>query len=293
MKDHRLLDGRAVRDRILDEVVERVRQAQATHTIGRLLSVSIGEHKAAAVYVRGQANAAKRVGLQFEEQIWPSTLSQDECKARLVAMNDDAGVLGVILQRPVPSHIHGRSLASAIHPFKDVEGMNPASIGNIVYNDLALAPCTAAASVELIKATGLNLRGLEVVMVGHSEIVGKPAAFMLMNEGATVTVCHHETRSVAAHSRRADAVLVAVGKPRFLRADMVKPGAAVIDIGINQVTGANGETMIVGDVDTDGVKEVASWVTPVPGGVGPVTVAMFMRNAIVAHEKQLAAGWLD
>lgn len=292
MKDNRLLDGRPVRDRILDEVAERVRRAAARHAIGRLVSISIGEQQAAAVYVRGQTTAAKRVGLRFEEQIWAGTLTQEECKARIVAMNDDADVLGVILQRPVPAHIHGRSLASAVHPLKDIEGMNPASIGDIVYNDLALAPCTAAASVELIKATGLELHGLEVVMVGHSEIVGKPAAFMLMAEGATVTVCHHLTRSVAAHSRRADAVLVAVGKPKFLHADMVKPGAAVIDIGINLVTGPDGETMIVGDVDTDGVKEVASWVTPVPGGVGPVTVAMFMRNAITAHDKQLAAGWL-
>jgi methylenetetrahydrofolate dehydrogenase (NADP+)/methenyltetrahydrofolate cyclohydrolase len=292
MKDHRLLDGRPVRDRILDEVAERVRQAAARHAIGRLVSISIGEQKAAAVYVRGQTTAAKKVGLSFEEQIWPAALTQEDCKARIVAMNDDAEVLGVILQRPVPAHIHGRSLASAIHPLKDIEGMNPASIGDIVYNDLALAPCTAAASVELIKATGLQLHGLEVVMVGHSEIVGKPAAFMLMAEGATVTVCHHLTRSVAAHSRRADAVLVAVGKPNFLHADMVKPGAAVIDIGINLVTGPDGVTTIVGDVDTDGVKEVASWVTPVPGGVGPVTVAMFMRNAITAHGKQLAAGWL-
>ena len=292
MKDHRLLDGRAVRDRILGEVGERVREASASHTLGRLVSVSIGAHKAAAVYVRGQTTAAKKVGLRFEEQVWPETLTQEQCKARLVAMNDDRDVLGVILQRPVPAHINGRSLASAIHPFKDLEGMNPASIGDIVYNDLTLAPCTAAASVELIKATGLTLHGLEVVMVGHSEIVGKPAAFMLMAEGATVTVCHHLTRSVAAHSRRADAVLVAVGKPKFLRADMVKPGAAVIDIGINQVLGPNRETLIVGDVDTDSVKEVASWVTPVPGGVGPVTVAMFMRNAITAHYKQLDAGWL-
>jgi methylenetetrahydrofolate dehydrogenase (NADP+)/methenyltetrahydrofolate cyclohydrolase len=292
MRDNRLLDGRAVRDRILGEVAERVQRAAETHVIGRLVSISIGEHKEVGVYVRGQANAARKVGFRFENETWPNTLSQEECKARLVAMNDDASVLGVILQRPVPAHIHGRSLASAIHPFKDLEGMNPASIGNIVYNELALAPCTAAASVELIKATGLSLHGLEVVMVGHSEIVGKPAAFMLMAEGATVTVCHHLTRSVAAHSRRADAVLVAVGKPKFLQADMVKPGAAVIDIGINQVIGPDGETMIVGDVDTDGVKEVASWVTPVPGGVGPVTVAMFMRNAIAAHAKQLAAGWL-
>jgi methylenetetrahydrofolate dehydrogenase (NADP+) / methenyltetrahydrofolate cyclohydrolase len=292
VKDHRLLDGRAVRDRILGEVAERVRQAAAAHHVGRLVSVRVGEHKEVAVYVRGQANAARKVGLRFEDQLWPSTLTQDECKARLLAMNGDPDVLGVILQRPLPRHIHGRSLASAIHPLKDVEGMNPASIGNIVYNDLALAPCTAAASVELIKATGLTLHGLEVVMVGHSEIVGKPAAFLLMAEGATVTVCHHMTRSVAAHSRRADAVLVAVGKPGFLRADMVKPGAAVIDIGINQITGPNGETMIVGDADTEAVKEVASWITPVPGGVGPVTVAMLMRNAIEAHEKQLAAGWI-
>jgi len=256
------------------------------------VSVSIGENKAAAVYVRGQARAASKVGFDFVEQTWPSGLTQEECKARLVAMNDDNGVLGVILQRPVPRHINVRSLASAIHPFKDLEGMNPASIGDIVYNDLALAPCTAAASVQLIKETGLDLHGLEVVMIGHSEIVGKPAAFMLMAEGATVTVCHHLTRSVAAHSRRADAVLVAVGKPKFLRAEMVKPGAAVIDIGINQIAGPDGSPIIVGDVDTESVKEVASWVTPVPGGVGPVTVAMFMRNAITAHEKQAAAGWL-
>jgi methylenetetrahydrofolate dehydrogenase (NADP+)/methenyltetrahydrofolate cyclohydrolase len=292
MIDNRLLSGRPVRDRILGNVSERVAVARAKRLLGRIVSVSIGENKAAAVYVRGQANAARKVGLRFDDQVWPSPLKQEECKARLVAMNDDADVLGVILQRPVPRHINVRSLASAIHPFKDLEGMNPASIGDIVYNDLALAPCTAAASVELIKETGLDLHGLEVVMIGHSEIVGKPAAFMLMAEGATVTVCHHLTRSVAAHSRRADAVLVAVGKPKFLRADMVKPGAAVIDIGINQVTGPDGAPIIVGDVDTDSVKEIASWVTPVPGGVGPVTVAMFMRNAITAHEKQAAAGWL-
>jgi methylenetetrahydrofolate dehydrogenase (NADP+) / methenyltetrahydrofolate cyclohydrolase len=293
MKDNRLLDGVALRDRILADIAARVQTAKRNHEIGRLVSICIGEIPEAAVYVRGQARAARRVGIPFEEARWPSDIRQEEAKARLVAMNDDRDVLGVILQRPVPKHINVRSLASAIHPFKDVEGMNPASIGDIVYNDLALAPCTAAASVELIKATGLDLHGLEVVMIGHSEIVGKPAAFMLMAEGATVTVCHHMTRSVAAHSRRADAVLVAVGKPKFLKADMVKPGAAVIDIGINQVIGPDGQPMIVGDVDTDAVKEVASWVTPVPGGVGPVTVAMFMRNAVSAHDKQLRAGWLD
>jgi len=293
MKDNRLLDGVALRERILTEVARRVAEAAQQKAMGRLVSICIGENPEVAVYIRGQARAAAKVGIPFEEAFWPADISQEEAKSRLVAMNDDPAVLGMILQRPVPKHIKVRSLASAIHPFKDIEGMNPASIGDIVYNDLALAPCTAAASVELIKATGLDLNGLEVVMIGHSEIVGKPAAFMLMAEGATVTVCHHMTRSVAAHSRRADAVLVAVGRPGFLTADMVKPGAAVIDIGINQVKDAEGNPRIVGDVDTEAVMEVASWVTPVPGGVGPVTVAMFMRNAIAAHEKQLRAGWLD
>ena len=196
-------------------------------------------------------------------------------------MNDDPGILGIILQRPLPDHINVRSLQSAIHPLKDVEGMNPASIGNIVYSDVALAPCTAAASVELIKETGLSLQGLEVVMIGHSEIVGKPAAMMLMAEGCTVTVCHNMTRSVAMHSRRADVVVVVVAKAYFIVPDMIKPGAAVIDIGINQTETPEG-TKIVGNVDTDALKEVAGWISPVPGGVGPVTVAILMRNAVVA-----------
>ena len=290
--DHRLLQGAPVRDRILAEVRDRVTAARARHAIGRMVSISIGEHPEVAVYIRNQASAAASVGLPFEQLNWPADCSQAECKARLVAMNDDPQVLGVILQRPVAEGINVRTLQSAIHPLKDLEGMSPASIGNIVYNDLALAPCTAAASVELIRETGLKLRGLEVVMIGHSEIVGKPAAMMLMAEGATVTVCHHMTRSVAAHSRRADVVLVAVGKPGLLRGNMVKPGAAVIDIGINQVQDEHGATRLVGDAATAEVLEVASWVTPVPGGVGPVTVAMLMRNAITAHERQYALGWL-
>ncbi len=272
---------------------ERVSAAKEKHVLGRLVSISIGEHPEVAVYIRNQAKAAAEVDIPFEEQKWPEQLTQDECKARIVAMNDDPSVIGVILQRPVSGDINVRSLQSAIHPLKDVEGMSPASIDNIVYNDLVLAPCTAAASVEPIRETGLELNGLEVVMIGHSEIVGKPVAMMLMAEGATVTVCHHMTRSVSIHSRRADAVLVAVGQPGLLRADMVKPGAAVTDIGINQIIDDEGKSRLVGDVATDEVKEVASWVTPVPGGVGPVTVAMLMRNAITAHERQLELGWLD
>lgn len=289
--DPRFIDGKAVAARIYEDV--RAEFEALGGVKRKLVSISIGGDKEVAVYIRNQVRGAERAGIPFDDQYWDGDLSQEECKARITAMNDDPNVIGIILQRPVPEHVNVRSLQSAIHPLKDIEGMNPASIGNIVYNDLALAPCTAAASVELIKETGLKLEGLEVVMIGHSEIVGKPAAFMLMAEGATVTVCHHMTRSVAAHSRRADAVLVAVGIPNFLKADMVKPGAAVIDIGINQITDANGKSKIVGDVDTQNVIDVASWVTPVPGGVGPVTVAMLMRNALTAHKRQIAAGWIS
>ncbi|MEM9332793.1 MAG: bifunctional 5,10-methylenetetrahydrofolate dehydrogenase/5,10-methenyltetrahydrofolate cyclohydrolase [Pseudomonadota bacterium] len=288
--DPRFIDGRAVAARVLAETKSGFQAIGGP--AGRLVSISIGEVDEIAVYIRNQARGAEKAGIPFDDQYWPGDLTQEACKNKIVEMNDDPDVIGIILQRPVPEHINVRSLQSAIHPLKDVEGMNPASIGNIVYNDLALAPCTAAASVELIRETGLKMAGLEVVMIGHSEIVGKPAAFMLMAEGATVTVCHHMTRSVAAHSRRADAILVAVGIPEFIKADMVKPGAAVIDIGINQITDEYGESKIVGDVDADAVIDVASWVSPVPGGVGPVTVAMLMRNALRAQERQREAGWI-
>ncbi len=292
-RDHRLIDGKAVRARLLAEIRDELARTTGARPIGRLVSISIGPSPEVDVYVRNQARGAAEAGIPFDRQVWPADITHEECKHRIVELNDSSDVLGIILQRPVPGHIHVRSLQSAIHPLKDVEGMNPASIGNIVYNDVALAPCTAAAAVELVRATGLELRGLEVVMIGHSEIVGKPVAFLLMAEGATVTVCHHMTRSVAMHSRRADVVVVAVGKPHLIGPDMIKPGAAVIDIGINQVTDAGGNVRIVGDVDTEKVQQVAGWITPVPGGVGPVTVAMLIRNALTAHKRQIAAGWLD
>ena len=288
IKDNRLIDGIIVKKSIIAEVKQ---YAEEFTELPSLVSILIGDVPEAAVYVRNQARGAEQSGMPFKQVNWPSDITQDECKARILALNDDPAVLGIILQRPVPDHINVRSLQSAIHPLKDVEGMNPASIGNIVYSDVALAPCTAAASVALIKETGLKLEGLEVVMIGHSEIVGKPIAMMLMAEGCTVTVCHHMTRSVAMHSRRADVVVVAVGKAHLVKQDMIKPGAVVIDIGINQIDTPEGQK-IVGDVDTDSVINIAGWITPVPGGVGPVTVAILMRNAMVAHKRQISAGWL-
>ena len=181
MKDNRLIDGRSVQKRILQEVRDATDELRDAGTnIGKLVSICIGEVPEADVYIRNQERGAEACGIPFERVNWPSDITQADCKAALLEMNDQADVLGVILQRPVPDHINLRSLQSAIHPLKDVEGMNPASIGNIVYNDIALAPCTAAAAVELLRETGLKLEGLEVVMIGHSEIVGKPAAMLLM-----------------------------------------------------------------------------------------------------------------
>jgi methylenetetrahydrofolate dehydrogenase (NADP+)/methenyltetrahydrofolate cyclohydrolase len=281
---HKLLDGRRVAAEILDGVAREAAALAEQGWAPRLVSVTVGDTQAVAVYVRNQRRRAEAAGIAFEERNFPAEVTRAELVAALRAMNSDPRVTGVIIQRPVPGHLSIRDLQMTIHPLKDVEGMHPASIGNIVYNDLDLAPCTALASVELLKRTPLGLKGLEVVVIGHSEIVGKPIAFMLMAEGATVTVCHHMTRNLATHSRRAVAVFVAVGKAGLVTAEMIKPGAAVIDIGINQL--ADGR--IVGDADFASCAAVAGWITPVPGGVGPVTVAILMRNAVIAARRQKA-----
>ncbi|HSF93458.1 MAG TPA: bifunctional 5,10-methylenetetrahydrofolate dehydrogenase/5,10-methenyltetrahydrofolate cyclohydrolase [Thermohalobaculum sp.] len=281
---HKLLDGRRAATDIMVTVANDVRSLADRGWAPRLVSITVGDVDAVAVYVRNQRRKAEAAGIAFEERHFPADVSRAEMVAALGAMNADPRITGVIIQRPVPEHLSVRDLQMAIHPLKDVEGMHPASIGNIVYNDIDLAPCTALASVELLKRTPLGLKGLEVVVIGHSEIVGKPIAFMLMAEGATVTVCHHMTRNLASHSRRADAVFVAVGKPGLVTGEMIKPGAAVIDIGINQMPDGG----IVGDADFDSCAEVAGWITPVPGGVGPVTVAILMRNAVTAARRQKA-----
>lgn len=282
---HNALLGKPVADEITASVYKGVENLAAQGWPVKLVSITVGDVPAVSLYVRNQARGAARAGITFEERNLPESVSRLEMLGLLAALNTDPRVTGIIIQRPVPKHLNIRELQTAIHPLKDVEGMHPASIGNIVYRDAALAPCTAAASVELLKRTGLKLEGLEVVVIGHSEIVGKPIAFLLMAEGATVTVCHHMTRNLAVHSRAADAVFIAVGKPRFITANMIKPGAAVIDIGINQIE-ENGQNVTVGDVDYAACAETAGWITPVPGGVGPVTVAILMRNALTAARAQ-------
>ena len=256
----------------------------------RLISIDVGDSEAVSLYIKNQQRAAEKVGIEFEHHHYPSNITQREMLAAIQALNVDPRVTGIILQRPVPHTLDLEELENTIHHIKDVEGMSSSNIGNIVYGDSSLGPCTSLASVELLRSTGLNLRGLEVVVVGHSEIVGKPVALLLIEELATVTICHHGTRNLTYHTRQADALFIAVGKPGLITADMVKPGAAVIDIGINQVDvvlpDGTHTTKVVGDVDFEGVHEVAGWITPVPGGVGPMTVAMLLRNTVVATERQ-------
>jgi methylenetetrahydrofolate dehydrogenase (NADP+)/methenyltetrahydrofolate cyclohydrolase len=256
----------------------------------RLVSVEIGSSAAAARYINNQRRVCSQVEVGYETRAYPAEITQGEVMAVIQALNADPRVTGIILQRPIPKHLDLEALQNAIHFNKDVEGMNAINIGKIVYGNFALGPCTSLAAVALLKSTGLKLEGLEVVVVGHSEIVGKPVALVLMEQLATVTICHHATHNLAYHTRQADALIVAVGRPGLIRGEMVKPGAAVIDIGINQIevdTPDGGkQAKIVGDVDFDSVHEVAGWLTPVPGGVGPVTVAMLLRNTVLATERQ-------
>ncbi len=284
---HKDLDGKRIAadmNAASNDDVERLKEGGWAP---RLISVVIGDVDAVEIYVRNQKRAAEKIGIAFDERDFPADITEPEMIAAIQAMNADPRVTGIIIQRPVPEQINVKRLQSAIHPLKDVEGLHPASIGNIVYNEIELGPCTAMASVHMLRKTGLSLSGLEVVVVGHSEIVGKPIAFLLMAEGATVTVCHHMTRNLAVHCRQADAVFVAVGKPGLVTGNMIKPGAAVIDIGINRIEDAAGNGRTVGDCDYESCSDVAGWITPVPGGVGPVTVAMLMHNTVTAAKRQM------
>jgi methylenetetrahydrofolate dehydrogenase (NADP+)/methenyltetrahydrofolate cyclohydrolase len=277
-----LIDGKAIAARMLAETCAAAADLADAGWQPRLISISVGDVAAAELYVRNQQRQAEAAGVAFEARNYPAIISLEQLTGVLAGLNADPRVNGIIIQRPLPAHIPVKTLQKAVHPLKDVEGMHPSSIGNIVYNDLALGPCTAVAAVEILKTLPLKVEGLDVCVIGHSEIVGKPIAFLMMGLGATVTVCHHMTRQVAVHSRAADAVFVAVGKPGLVTGAMLKPGAALIDIGINRVEGKT-----VGDADFASCAEVAGWITPVPGGVGPVTVAILMKNAVLATRMQM------
>lgn len=269
------IDGReiakAIRLGVKEEISTLVRKPA-------LAVVMVGENPASVVYVRNKIKACQEVGITSIERVMPQD-STEECLLETIrALNEDNGIDGILVQLPLPAHINAKAVLEAIDPNKDVDGFHIFNTGKLFTTGEGFKPCTPAGIIELLKATGTPIAGRHAVILGRSNIVGKPMAMLLLQENATVTITHSHTQELAAHTRQADILVAAIGRAKFVTADMIKPGAVVIDVGMNR--DENGK--LCGDVDTDAVKEVASWVTPVPGGVGPMTIAMLMVNTLTS-----------
>jgi len=275
----RLVDGKELSARVRADLVARI---QAAGRPVRLDAVLVGNDRAAGIYAENQAKTCAAVGIDYRLHRLPDGAGYDDIAGRILLLNTEEDVRAIMLHLPLPTGVDQERVQSLIAPEKDVEGVNPANIGNVVYGRRSLVPCTALASVEMIESTGVELRGARCVIVGASNIVGKPIAVLLMRAEATVISTNKFTRGIADLTRTADVLVAAAGVPGLIRGDMVKPGAVVIDVGINRITGPDGKPMTVGDVAFDEVREVAGWISPVPGGVGPMTVAMLLRNTVDA-----------
>ena len=287
----RILDGKAIAAAIRTKVSRQIAEFTAEHGPVRLCAVLVGDDAAARLYANSQRRRCTEAGVQYKLIELPSGISQVDLLAEIDRLNADPGVTGIILQLPLPAGINDAAVQYRIDPYKDVEGVSPANIGLLFYDNPIIAPCTALAVLELIRRSGVEVRGADAVVVGQSRIVGRPISMFLTTQMATVTACNIATRDLAAHTRQADILVVAIGKPRIITAEHVKPGAVVIDVGINTVTETDADghetRKTVGDVDFDSVAPVASAISPVPGGVGPLTVATLLRNTVEAARKQL------
>jgi len=280
----KVIDGAALAERVKLDVKRRVGQLAASGQRPALAAVLIGSTPAGELYAGRQAQACKNVGIAYRLLKLAADTTQAAAERELKSLSTDPAFTGIMLHLPVPPHLHATDLQYKIDPVKDVEGVNPANIGYVVYGHTLIAPCTALAVIELIETTGVNLCGVEAVVVGASEIAGKPIALLLTQRLATVTLCHIATRDLKSHTKRADVLVVAAGKPGLIGADHVKQGAIVIDVGINRVSLPDGSKKTVGDVDFDAVSPKAAYITPVPGGVGPMTVAMLLKNTLRSAE---------
>ena len=288
MAEARVIDGRAVGRRIKQEAAEQVRTLGSQGIRVSLDTVMVGEPEVGTIYARSQRKRCQDVGIEYRLHALGADATEADIRCVIRELNDDRSVTGILLNLPLPPGIDTPAMQYCIDPYKDVEGVNPANIGLLFYDNPIIAPCTSVAVMEILKEAEVNPRGLDAVVVGQGAIAGKPVSLFLLKEMATVICCHIATRDLYDHTRRADLLVVAAGKPALIRAGHVKPGAVVIDVGINTIVDGNGERKIVGDVAFDEVKEVARVLTPVPGGVGPVTVAILLRSAAEAAGKQLA-----
>lgn len=282
-KETMILDGSAKSKEIQDEIsteVEKLKENEGV--VPKLSIVFVGDNPASASYIKLQQKICKKVGIESEVVDLPEEVSQDELLAELDKLNNDDAVNGILIQMPLPEHIDDDKVIRAINPDKDIDAFHPYNIGELVIDGDAYVPCTPEGVMELFERYDIELCGKDVTVVGHSNIVGKPMALLLLNENATVSVCHIDTKDTASYTKEADIVVVAAGVPNLVTADMVKEGAIVIDVGINQVDGE-----IVGDVDFENVKEKAGAITPVPGGAGPMTIAMLLKDTLKSCKEML------
>ena len=273
-----IIDGKAVARAVEQEV------AAAISRLGfrpALVAVRVGSDPASEIYVRNKAKKARELGLEGTELIFDESMSERELLAEIERLNLENDVDGILVQLPLPKHIDSRKVIDAIDPAKDVDGFHPINTGLLHLGRPTLVPCTPAGCIRLIESTGETIEGKHAVVIGRSDIVGKPVAALLLQRNATVTICHSRTRHLAAIAAVADILVAAIGKARFVTAEMIKPGAIVIDVGINRVDGK-----LAGDVDFAAAREIAGWITPVPGGVGPMTIAMLMKNTVTAAERR-------
>ncbi|MDM0105732.1 bifunctional methylenetetrahydrofolate dehydrogenase/methenyltetrahydrofolate cyclohydrolase FolD [Variovorax sp. J22R24] len=275
-----LIDGNALSRKIRAEVSGRIDALKALGIEPTLAIVLVGDDPASQVYVKHKVNDSGETGLTANLERYPASMTEADLLARIHALNEDPKVHGILVQLPLPPHMDSHRVIEAISPAKDVDGFHVASAGALMVGQPGFWPCTPHGCMKMLDWIGYDLRGKHAVVIGRSNIVGKPMAMMLLAKNATVTICHSATKDLAALTRQADVVVAAVGKRNILTADMVKPGAVVIDVGMNR----KDDGKLAGDVDFDGVKEVAGWITPVPGGVGPMTRAMLLANTLEAAE---------
>ena len=280
-----LIDGNALSRQLRTDVAQRAAALKARGVIPGLAVVLVGDNAASQVYVRNKVKACEDSGLHSVLEKYDADMTEAELLARVEALNEDPSIHGILVQLPLPAHIDAQKVIEAISPAKDVDGFHIASAGALMTGSAGFWPCTPYGCMKMLESIGYQLRGKHAVVIGRSNIVGKPMALMLLGQDATVTVCHSRTADLKARTLQADVIVAAVGRQNVLTADMVKPGAVVIDVGMNR----NAEGKLCGDVDFAGVKDVAGWITPVPGGVGPMTITMLLVNTLEAAERAAGA----
>ncbi|MBL8444544.1 MAG: bifunctional methylenetetrahydrofolate dehydrogenase/methenyltetrahydrofolate cyclohydrolase FolD [Zoogloeaceae bacterium] len=284
----RILDGKALADRVRGEVALQADALRGQGVVPCLAVILVGSDPASSVYVRNKVAACEKAHIQSLRFDYPADVDPATVMARLEALNADDSVHGILVQLPLPPQFDEAAVLRAIRIDKDVDGFHAENVGRLSQGQPGFIPCTPYGVMKMLESENVPLSGAEVVVVGRSNIVGKPIAKLLTNAGATVTVCHSRTRDLAAHLRRADIVVAAVGKPRMITADMIRSGAVVIDVGINRIESGPDAGKLCGDVDFASVREVAALITPVPGGVGPMTITMLLANTVESAERRLA-----